>query len=59
MRAGGKAPTIQVVLLPPEMDKELAQWLQEEEVVAEEACLGSDTATLEVVMEAASLLVWG
>ena len=43
---------------PLEMDKELAQWLQQEEVVAEEAQLGWDTTTLEVVREAAGLLMW-
>ena len=38
------APTVQVALLHPEMDKELARWLQEEEVAAEEAQLGRDAA---------------
>ena len=60
LRAQGKAPTIQAVLMPPdEIDKELALWLQEEEVAVEEAWLGRDTATLEVVMEAVSPLKWG
>ena len=50
---------MQAVPPPPEMDEELAQWLQEEEVVAEEVQLGRDTTTLEVVIEAASPLMWG
>ena len=39
------------------MDKELAHRLQAEEVVAEEAHQGRDAATLEVVREAAGLLI--
>ena len=50
---------MQAMLPPPEMDKELAQELQEEEVAEEEVQLGRDTTTLEVVMEAASPLTWG
>ena len=48
---------MEVVLPPPEMDKELAWWLQQKEVAAEEVQPGWDTATLEVVMEATSLLM--
>ena len=44
---------------PPEIDEELAQQLQEEEVVAEEAWLGRDAATLEVAIESTGLLTWG
>ena len=41
-------------VVPPtlEMDKELAQWIQQQEVAAEKLQLGRDAATLEVVMEA-------
>ena len=39
-----------------EIDKKLAWYLQEEKVVAEIAWLGRDAGTLEVVMDAASLL---
>ena len=43
---------------PPTLtDEELACQLQVEEVVAEETCQGRDVATLEVVMEAAGLLM--
>ena len=59
MRAQGKAFAMHMVLLSPEIDEELVQWLQEEEVVAEGAWLGRDAATLEVVMEAAGLLMGG
>ena len=45
--------------LAPEIDKELAQWLQQEEVVVEEVWLGGYAATLEVVREAIGLLTWG
>ena len=45
--------------LPPEMDKEMAWWLQEEENVAEQAQRGQDAATLVVVREAAGPLMWG
>ena len=44
---------------PPEMDKELAQQLQQGEVVEEEVQLERDATTVEVVMEAAGLLMWG
>ena len=44
---------------PPEMDKELAQQLQQGEVVEEEVQLEQDATTVEVVMEAAGLLMWG
>ena len=44
---------------PTEMDKELACWLQAEELELEEACQGRDAATLEVVMEAAGPLTHG
>ena len=43
-------------MLPAEMDKELAWWLQEKEVVAEVLQLERDANTLEVIMEAASPL---
>ena len=56
-KAQGKAPAVEP--LPPEMDKELAQRLQQEEVAVEEAWLGWDAATLEVVKEAAGLLMLG
>ena len=56
MKARGKAPIIEPP--PPEMDKELARWLQQEEVAVEEAWLGRDAAILEVVIEATSLLTW-
>ena len=48
-----------VPALPVETDEELVWWLQEKEVVVEEAWLGRDTATLEVVMEAAGPLMRG
>ena len=56
-KAWGTVPT----MAPPplEMDEELAQWLQQEEVVAEEVWLGWDTATLEVVMETTGLQMQG
>ena len=41
------------------MVEELAQQLQQEEVVAEEVQLGWDAATLEVVIEVAGQLAWG
>ena len=41
------------------MDKNLARWLQVEEEAVEEAHQGRDAATLEVVMEAASPLIYG
>ena len=57
-RAWGKVLATQAVLAPMvEMDEELVRWLQEEEVVVEEVWLGRDTATLEVVMEAAGPLI--
>ena len=43
----------------PWMDKELAWWLQWEEVAVEEAWLGWDAATLEVVREATGPLMRG
>ena len=46
-------------LPPPEMGKDLVQQLQWEEVVVEEACLGQDSATLEVVREATGQLMQG
>ena len=55
-KAQGKAPTVEPP--PPEMDKELVQWLQQE-VVVEEVRLGQDTITLEVVREAAGPLMQG
>ena len=56
-KAWGKAPAVE---LPPlQMGKELAWWLEQEEVAAEEAWLGQDIATLEVVREAAGLLMRG
>ena len=58
-KARGKVPAIQVVQLPPETDKELMQWFQQEEVVAEVAWLGWDAATLEVVIEATGPLMQG
>ena len=58
-KAQEKVPTVQVAPPPPEMDKELAWWFQKEEVVVEEARLGRDNATLEVVMEATGLLMQG
>ena len=51
----GKVPAMEP--LPPEMDEKLVQWLQQEEVAMEEVRLGWDTATLEVVMEAAGPLI--
>ena len=51
-KARGKVPA--VVLLPLEMDEELVWWLQQEE-----AHLGWDAATLEVVMETAGYLMRG
>ena len=60
LRARGKIPTIQVEYPPlAEMDKELACWLQAEEVVVEKAHQGRDATTLEVLMEAAGLLMHG
>ena len=50
---------MEAALLPPETSKDLVWWLEEEEVVGEEAQLGRDTATLRVVMEAAGPLMWG
>ena len=59
-RALGKVPAMQLVTTPlVETDEELAQQLQEEEVAAEEEWLGRDASTLEVVMEAATPLMWG
>ena len=53
-RARGKVPAMQTVPMPlVEIDEELVWQLQEEEVVTEEAWLGRDATTLEVVMEAA------
>ena len=46
-------------LLPLEMDEELMQWLQDEEVAAEQARRGQDAATLAVVREAAGPLTQG
>ena len=46
-------------MVPPplvKMDKELVHQLQEEEVAVEEVQLGSNTATLEVVMKVTGLL---
>ena len=40
------------------MDKELASWLQAEELAVEEAHQGRDVANLEVVMEAVRPLMW-
>ena len=48
-----------MVPLPPEMDKELVRQLQQEDIAAGKVHLGWDTATLEVVMEAAALQMWG
>ena len=59
LRAQGKAHTVQVAPLPPDVDEELVQWLQEKEVVVEKAQLGRNTATLEVVIETAGPLLWG
>ena len=56
-KAWGKAPAVEPP--PPEMDKEMVQWLQEEEDVAEGIWWGQDTATLVVVREAAGLLMQG
>ena len=56
-KAWGKAPTLEQP--PPETDKELVQWLQEEEVAAEWMQRGQDAATLVVVREAAGPLTWG
>ena len=55
-KAQGKAPAVEPP--PPEMDEELAQWLQQEEV-AVEVQWGQDAATLEVVREATGLLMQG
>ena len=44
---------------PPETDKEMVRWLQEEENEAELVWWGQDAATLAVVREAAGLLMWG
>ena len=54
-----KVPAMQAVPLPLETDKELMWRLKEEEVAVEEVQLGRDAATLEVVLEAASPLMWG
>ena len=60
LRAQGKAPAMQSVLLSPaQMDEKLVQQLQEEEVAVEEAQLGRNIATSEVVMEAAGPLMQG
>ena len=45
-KALGKAPAVEVAPPPLEIDKELAQWLQQEEVAVKEVRLGQDTATL-------------
>ena len=50
---------MEVAPLPLEMDEELAWWLQQEEIAAEEAQLGQDAATLEVVRDATGQLMWG
>ena len=56
-RAQGKMPIIQAEWMPPaKTDKELSCWLQVEELEAEEARLGRDVATLEVVMDISGLL---
>ena len=49
-KAWGKAPSVE--LPTPEMDEELAQWLQQEEIVVEEVRLGWDDANSVVVREA-------
>ena len=56
-QAEGKAPTVE--LPPPEIDEELVQRLQWEVYVADEVRHGQDAATLVVVREAASPLMWG
>ena len=56
-KALGKALTMD--LPPPEVDKELVQWLQQEKVAAEKAWLRWDAAALEVVIEAAGPLTQG
>ena len=50
---------MQVVPQSLEIDKELTQWLQQAEVVVEEALLGWNAATLEVVIDAAGPLTQG
>ena len=52
-----KAPAVEPPTL--EMDEELAQYLQQEEYVMEEAQRGQDTATLVVVREAAGPIMQG
>ena len=44
---------------PAAINKELACWLQVEEILAEEAHQGRDVATLEVMIEVARLLTCG
>ena len=57
-RARGKVRAVEVPP-PPEMDGEMVQWLQWQEQEVERAQRGQDTATLEVVREAAGMLMWG
>ena len=57
-RAQGKEPTIQVELMAPaKTNKELAHWLQVEELAVEEAHQGRDVATFEVVKEPPSVRI--
>ena len=56
-KARGKVPAVEPP--PLEMDEELAQHLQREEYVAEEAKRGQDAATLVVVREATGPLMQG
>ena len=59
-RAWGKAPAVQAESLPlAKTNKGLVYLLQVEELAVEEAHLGRDAATLEVVMEAAESLKRG
>ena len=48
-KAWAKAPAVEP--LPPEMDKELVRWLQDEEIVVERMRQGQDAAILTVVRE--------
>ena len=57
-KARGKAHTVEA-LPPPEMDADIAWWLQEEEREAKWVRWGQDAATLVVVREAAGLLMRG
>ena len=57
-KAREKVHTVEA-LLPPEMDEVMVQHLQREEQEAEQVHRGQDTATLQVVREAAGPLTQG